>query len=118
MKSPEERKSDIERVFSSVGIKPVHRTKIDGNEVFIADGFVSPVLINKGYLIKFKVEPGEFPFGCFLTLWWTDQHKGVGSVGVYDALHDPGYSPEEKLKMRVATIVQMAKNDFKRRKMH
>ncbi len=118
MKSIDERKSDIERVFSDIGIKPVHRTRIAGEEVFIADGFIPPSLIDKGYLIKFKVEPGEFPFGCFLTLWWTMQHKGIGSVGVYDALHDPGYSPEEKKKMRVATIIEMAKRDFKRRKMH
>jgi hypothetical protein len=118
MKSPEERKHDIERVFSSVGIKPVDRLTIDGEEVFIADGFVAPSLINNGYLIKFKVEPGEFPLGCFMTVWWTQQNKGVGSIAFYDALHDPGYSPEEKAKMRVNTVIYLARQDFKRRKLN
>lgn len=118
MTSPEERKASIERIFSDVGVKPVHRTRINGEEVFIADGFVSPVVIDQGHLIRFGVNPGEFTFGCFLTLWWTEQHKGIGSVGVFDALHDPGYTPEEKKHMRIASIVELAKRDFKRRKMH
>ena len=118
MKSPEQRKADIERVFSSVGVKPVYRTKINGEEVFIADGFITPGLINKGYLIKFSVNPGEFPFGCFLTLWWTEQHKGIGAIAVFDAMHDPGYSADEKQNMRIASTIHLAKKDFKRRKMH
>ena len=118
MKSIDERKSDIERVFTSVGIKPVKRTIIQGEQVFIADGFVGPSMINDGHLRRFNVSPGEFPFGCFLTMWWTEQHKGIGSIGVFDAMHDPGYTPDEKKNMRVATIIEMAKLDFKRRKMH
>ena len=118
MTTIEDRKSHIQKVFEQVGVKAVTRRTIDGEEVFLADGFISPTLINKGYLIKFKIEPGEFPFGCFLTLWWTPQHKGLGSVAVFDAMHDPGYSPEEKLKMRIASTLALAKRDFKRRKMY
>jgi hypothetical protein len=118
MKSIEERKSDLERICSANGIKPVHRTKIDGNEVFIADGFVPPGAINRGHIVRFGVHPGEFPFGCFLTVWWTEQHKGIGSVVVCDAMHDPGYTPEEKVKMRIASTVYLATQDFMRRKMH
>jgi hypothetical protein len=118
MKTVEERKREIEKAFSQVGINPVHRTTIDGNELYIADGFISPALINAGFLIKFSVNPGEFPFGCFLTMWWSDQHKGIGSIAVFDAMHDPGYSPDEKIKMRVNSTIHLARQDFKRRKMH
>ena len=118
MKTVEERKDDIERMFSAIGVKPVHRTKILGNEVFIADGFVQPSMIDKGYLRKFEIKPGEFPFGCFLTVWWTEQHKGTGSICACDAMHDPGYSAEEKQKMRINSAVHLATKDMTRRKMH
>lgn len=116
MNTVEDRKSRIERIFSAVGIKPVHRQKIEGEDVYFADGFVSPAMINKGGLAKFQVSPGEFPFGVFLTLWWTDQHKGVGSIAFFDAFHDPGHSKEQKAQMRINTAVTIAQRDIKKRK--
>lgn len=118
MKSTEQRKFDIERMFRAIGVQPVERTKIGNDEVFIADGFVPPKIIEAGFLKKFEINPGEFTFGVYLTLWWTERFRGMGSIAAFDAFHDPGYSKDEKQQLRVNTAIHLAKKYFEKQKMH
>lgn len=109
-------KGSIERICRSAGMLPAKRDKIDGVEVFIADGFAA----NPSVTFKtFGVESKDFPFGCFATLWWVsrgDEKLDTGQPLFFDAFHDSQYSPASKKLARINTALQEAAAFLKRRK--
>lgn len=109
-------KASVERICRNAGMIPAKRSRIDGVEVFIADGFAAqPFLTFK----KFGVEPNEFPYGCFATLWWIskgDEKLDTGQPLFFDAFHDPQLSAESKKLARINSALQEAKSFLMRRK--
>ena len=97
---------EFETILSVAGIVPVARATIDGEDVFVADGFVSP--LKQETLKRFGVEPNEYPYGCYMTISVIeDKQRGWDTqYAVCDAFHDPGHSKETKQSMRVKTILE------------
>lgn len=60
-------KERIERAFRKAGVVPVDRCIIRGREVFIADGLSEPP--HEIWVRRHALEPQEFPYGCYVTLW-------------------------------------------------
>lgn len=94
---------------------PERRDTIDGVEVFIADGYSArPELKFK----KFGVEPGEYSWGCYVTLWWIskDDDLDVGQPIFFDAMHDPEFDTTTKKHARINTALKTATEFIERRK--
>jgi hypothetical protein len=94
----------------------VKRDNINGVEVFIADGFSSAPHITYR---KFGINDGEFPFGCFVTLWWVscgDEKLDTGQPLFFDAFHDSQHSLEGKKLARINTALLAAKKFLEDRK--
>lgn len=111
-------KQQFELALDATSVKPVHRENINGQEVFVADGFISPSQLK--YLDKFGVSATdkEFPYGCFATIWYAEAKIGLCGIAIYQAFHDQG-SVEAKAQMRIKSAVVLARNDLaKRRKMN
>lgn len=109
-------KHRIERICRSAGMLPVKRGNIMGAEVFIADGFSSPPHFNYR---RFGVDPTDFPFGMFATLWWIskgDENLDTGQPMFFDAFHNPEYAKADKQRARINTAMQEAKTFLARRK--
>ena len=109
-------KNKIESMCRNAGMLPVKRGNINGVEVFIADGFAAKPHIT---FRTFGVDKGEFPFGCFATLWWVskgDEKLDIGQPLFFDAFHDSGYSPEGKQTGRVNAAMKEAEKFLDRRK--
>lgn len=107
-------KSQFEAALNKTAIKPVYRTKIGDNEVFIADGFVPPSQLR--YLDRFgmKATTDEFPFGAFATIWYAERRVGWCGLAICDAFHDAGDSADGKRKRRINSAVTMAESHFRR----
>jgi hypothetical protein len=108
-------KSKIETMCRNAGVIPVARKKINGIEVFIADGFSATPAVT---FQKFEVTAEEFPFGCYGTFWWifNDEKLAGGRPLFCDAFHDPQYSPEGKKQIRINAALKDAKDNLKRNK--
>jgi hypothetical protein len=112
-------KEQFERALDATSIKPVYRTKINGQELFIADGYVSPPQLK--YLSSFGVSatPEEYPSGCYATIWYSPrQIAGRCGTCVFDAMHDGGRSLEARLSMRIRTAVEKAAQDMRKSTIH
>lgn len=59
-------KDTLARMCASASMREELRQSYKGYDIFIADGFASRPEVT---LQKFGVEPGQFPFGVFCTLW-------------------------------------------------
>ena len=113
------RKEELERTLTATAIKPVHRTAVAGQDVFIADGFMPPEQLK--YLSRFGMTATaeEYPFGAFVTIWYRDGKIGFGGIAICELSHDPGHSFEARQNMRVNSVLSLARQDFaKRRKMN
>lgn len=109
-------KNKIESMCRNAGMLPVKRGNIKGVEIFIADGFSPPPHI--AYR-RFGIEPTEFPFGMFATLWWIskgDEKLDIGQPLFFDAFHDTGYSKEDKQRARINAAMKEARLFLDRRK--
>ena len=109
-------KSKIETMCRAAGMVPAKRARVDGAEVFVADGFSAPP--HFAYR-RFGIGPEQFPFGMFATLWWAskgDEKLDTGQPLFFDAFHDPQYSPEGKKRARINTAMKEAKSFLARRK--
>jgi len=108
--------AEFEKILSFAGIVPVARVTIEGEDVFVADGFVPPS--KQESLKRFGVGPMEYPYGCYMTISVSeDKARGWDTqYAVCDAFHDPGYSPETKQGMRVKTIIDRTELAIKSRR--
>jgi hypothetical protein len=79
-------KHKIEDICRRGGMVPVWRDTVDGAQIFIADGWSSPPHhVHR----RFGVEADEFPFGCYVTLWWVSRGEDKLDIGqplFFDAL--------------------------------
>lgn len=94
----------------NAGMMPVDRGRIEGRSVYIADGFSAPP---HHKFRRFGLEPHEFPFGAFITLWWIEKGEGeldVGAPMIFDAFHNPEYSKETKQIARINTAMNHARD--------
>ncbi len=110
------RKAKIERICRAAGMEPVKRGKIDGAEVFIADGVSLPP--HNPYR-RFGIGPEQFPGGMFVTLWWVSRGEDkldIGSTLYFELFHDPQYSRADKRRARIASAMNDAKEFLARRK--
>lgn len=94
-------KHKIESICRRSGMVPVSRARIQGAEVFIADGFSAhPAIMFK----RFGVEPNDFPGGCYATLWWVSRKEDQLDVGqplFFQLLHNPELTGEGKKQARI-----------------
>jgi hypothetical protein len=115
-------KDKLEDILNRSSIKPVHRTHVIGREIFIADGFITPSMLQFLKVFNVDATPEEFPFGGFATLWYSEAFTG-GECGckLFDAFHDKGHSLEAKLQIRIQNIILEAARDLeagRKRSMH
>lgn len=78
----------IERMCRNAGMRPEIREKIGNIDLFIADGFSLPP---HRWFKKFGVEPEDFPFGMYATLWWVskkEDHLDVGQPLFFDKMEN------------------------------
>jgi hypothetical protein len=111
-------KSKIEEIARRSGMVPVSRTNIDGAEVFIADGFSSPDLIETRFK-RFGITKDDFPGGCFATLWWISRQEDKLDIGqplFFELFHDRTMSSEGKKYARINSATNAAKDFLDSRK--
>jgi hypothetical protein len=109
-------KKHIEQMCRAAGMVPVARVKIDGTEVFIADGFSAIPSIS---FQKFGIEPEDFPGGCFGTMWWAacrEDKLDFGRPMFFDRLHNVELSTKSKQLARIRAAADDAKVNLDRRK--
>ena len=109
-------KQTLEKACRNAGMKPVRRDNIFGTSVYIADGFSSPPHYK---FRRFGIDPDEFPWGAFVTLWWLERGEGELDVGrpmIFDAFHDPQFSMETRQLARINSAMKDARDFIERRK--
>lgn len=109
-------KDAVERMCRKAGMVPVSRTNIDGAEVFVADGFAAHPAIT---FRRFGISDGEFPGGCYATLWWVSRQEDKLDIGqplFFELLHDRSMSSEGKKYARINSAVNAAKEFLDSRK--
>lgn len=86
-------------------------------ELYIADGFTANP--HEAFW-RFGIDKGEFPFGCFVTMWWTAKGEDQFDIGVplfFEAFHNPELPGQDVKKMaRINTAIKEASGFLKRRK--
>lgn len=89
-------KSSVEDMCDRAGIKPSYRGGVHGVDVFICEGFsMTPDVTFR----RFGVGRGEFPWGCYCTIWWVargEERFDVGMPMFFDAFHNPELDLEGK----------------------
>ncbi len=109
-------KDIIEKICRNVGLKPERREQVRGAEIFVADGFSAPP--HNDYR-RFGIDPTDFPFGCYVTLWWVSkgsEELDTGQPVFFDAFHNPEYDITTKKLARLNTAMREAKGFLERRK--
>lgn len=109
------KKQAFEETCRKAGMTPAHRTKFHSTEIFVADGFsFNP----HTKFARFGVEKGDFPLGCYATMWWVakDDDLDIGQPLFFDFMHDPEYDLGTKKMARINSAVQEAAAFLKRRK--
>lgn len=80
-------KEKIEKMCRDANMKPETRRTLMGHEVFVADGFsIAPHIT----YMKFGVEPGEYPNGCYCTIWFCTKGEvlNFGRPMFFEVNHD------------------------------
>lgn len=108
-------KEAMERNCRAAGMVPEKRETVQGYDIFIADGFSGTPHY---HFARFGVEKGEFPFGCFATLWWIgkDEELDIGRPILFDAFHNPEMDKDTKRIGRINRAMQDAVDFLRRRK--
>ncbi len=105
-------KGAFEKAFAAIGVRAVGRLRIGNNDVFIADGFVSPAWINRGFLVRFGINPWSYPTGCYVTAWLS----GAGHCGV--ASFNPGVDTADKMRARMTIVANLAEDGLRKLKLY
>jgi len=115
MKKKLRMKDKIERMCIDAGLAPTLREDIGGHQLFVADGFS---LIPAIQYRRFGIKPGEFPSGCFVTIWWlakSDERFDVGAPLMFEPNHDPSYDVDSRKQMRVNSAREHAREHLEAR---
>lgn len=109
-------KDKIEAMCREAGLRPERRLSMQGFDLLLADGFSLPPHAAWG---KFGVDPDEYPFGCYVTIWWVmkgeDRHY-VAQPLFFDAFHDRQLDIESKKRARLNAAEKSAAEFLDRRK--
>lgn len=110
-------KDDMERMCRAAGMRPEKRMAIEDRELFIADGFSAPPHTK---FRRFDVGPGEFPMGCYVTIWWLgkDENLEVGLPMIFDAFHDKELGHGFRKQARINRAIREAGGFLRRRKLN
>ena len=102
-------KQQFQSALEKTSVKPVYRTSILGNEVFVADGFVEPGRFS--ILDRFGVTATtlEYPHGCYATIWYSPKRSGPGGCELHPKSVHSRY-------LRIRSIVLRATTDLVKNK--
>lgn len=101
-------KDIVEGMCRRAGLKPEKRETIKGRSVYVCDGFSAQPHIT---FRRFGVDPGEFSFGAYCTIWWIEGREGEFEVGmpmIFDAFHDRHLDMATKKVARINSAIQDA----------
>lgn len=103
-------KQQFQSALEKTSVKPVYRTNILGNEVFVADGFIEPERF--GILDRFGVTATalEYPNGCYATIWYSPKKSGPGGCELHPK------NNETSRYLRIRSIVLRATTDLVKNK--
>lgn len=108
-------KERLERFLSDTPIKPIMRTSINGIEVYVADGYVTPDMY-RGLDVKFGVSPDfqKFPVGCFATVWHSEgKVAGLSGVAYFEGMHDiESVSLNSRQAARINSTLRLARQSL------
>lgn len=112
-------KERLEKFLSDTPIKPVMRTTVEGKEVYVADGFVTPDMY-LGLNIKFAVpiEKQKYPNGCYATVWHAEGNPaGLSGVAYFESLHDiENISLNSRQDARINKTLELARLGLRKTK--
>lgn len=108
----EQFKSALERQ----GIKEVCRDKIEGDEVFFADGFVEKDKVKYLEFFGLPKMGNDYPDGCYATIWYSPRKLGWSGIGVFEPMHDIMDTIEGRKGKRINTLRVMAKISLSKNK--
>lgn len=103
-------KDKLVRFLDDTPVKKVMKTSIEGYDVYVADGFITPEMY-RGAEIKFfnneAIDRDEHPHGCYFSLWWADTEKlgGPGGAATSNELHQ---------MTRLGALLKVAKEDLRK----
>jgi hypothetical protein len=102
-------KEQVEKVFRSVGVKPVLRENLQGYDFFVGDGFSRPPHFR--WQSRMEIQPGEYPMGAYVTFWWLgkDEKLLIGHPLFFDWM-------EVNQTARIAAARNDALKEIKRRR--
>ena len=109
-------KDAMESMCRTAGMVPVMRQNINGEEIFIADGFSAMPAIT---FQKFGIGPDDFPGGCFATLWMVSRGEDKLDIAqplFFELFHDRHMSSEGKKYARINSAVNEAYKFLERRR--
>lgn len=104
------RKDDVEEMCLKSGVHAAYRDTFRGYDIFVSDGFSA---FPARDFRRFGVEPGEFPWGAFCTIWWVasgEEHFDAGMPMLFDAFHNPEFDIVTKRRARINTALQEARS--------
>lgn len=103
------KKADMERICRNAGMRPESRGKIDGHEIFLAEGFSLPP---HRKFWRFGVDPTEFKQGCYVGIYWFSQGEDDLDIGrplIFDLFHNRELTPEGKKIARANAMMKDAR---------
>lgn len=106
-------KDDMERICRSIGLRPTKQVKIDGVDVFIADGFSATPHVT--YQRLSNLDENEFPFGAYVSFYFTEGLP-VGLNGGQPLFFDPLKKDSRNEAARMNATVGAAKTFIAERK--
>ena len=79
-------KDQLETKFRRGGTVPTHREPMGDYDLYISEGYSKPPHLQAQSIGI--VEPGDFPLGMYLTIWWLGQGEKLfaGQPIAFDAL--------------------------------
>ena len=108
-------KKNVERMCREAGLFSARREVIKGYDVFVSDGFsAKPSVTFK----RFGVDPGDFSWGAWCTIWWVargDDHFEVGRPMLFDAFHNSDYDFHTKRQARINSALLDARDFIMKR---
>lgn len=103
----------IEKICREAGLSQVHKDKMHGLDILLADGYVSPR--NIGKFKKLGVVEDEYPMGLYVTMWWAlkpEKDLILAHHLEFDWNHDSQYGREDKQRGRINAAIKDARKSL------